>query len=296
MFSNTKPEPLWLWLMSPGGVMDIDINDFEFIGFTSEGKRRYKRKVKETTFKVPHRDINTLDLNARNYEAVPYVRKYATQSDWIPGFVDQYAITDIGEIVRTPHKTAREASVGKLDLRVTENKLGAPAVDLKYVPHYIAVLVLRTFCRYENRYEIPFHKDGNRWNYCLDNLEWRHYQKTDAAHCKAYAVMWKKDEDNVNYKPDPFAGKVFKEGVVVEETRVEVDITPQTIVVKRLPKRDYIGRIAIGKGKSISGSNKPKTLPPPKAANETVDEPDVEFIPKQDWDNGDIKDITPDVG
>lgn len=261
--------------------MDIDLNEYEFIGYTSDRKRRYRRKDRQTAFKEPNNVIGDVDLTQRNYAMTAYERRYATQTDWIPEYVGQYAISDIGEIVRAPHKTAREASVNKLDLKVHENKLGAPAVDLKMVPTYLAVLVLRTFCRYEKRYEIPFHKDGNRWNYALDNLEWRHYSHTNDNHKKWYATMWKKDEDNINYKPNPHAGKRFKEGVeVIEE--------PPTIIIpirKALPGPRYATKLAIGNGKSITTGGKCKALPPPKKADEPTDEPSSEFISKDDWNN-----------
>jgi hypothetical protein len=294
MFSNTKPGPLWPWFMSLGGVMDIDINDFEFIGFTSDGKRRYKRKVKETTFKVPHRDI--FNFESTNYQVVPFKRKEPKLTCWIPEYIGQYQIDDLGNVTRSEGRTYRKANVSDREM-VSSGKMGAPAVTLKHKTEFVSVLVLRAFCRYENRYEIPFHKDGNMFNHALENLEWRDFRQTDSKHHKEFAEMIGRHCDMDNYVEHKYAGKRFNDGVLMpDEVPEETAVVVKTNNIKRLPNRGYIGRIATGHGKSVAVGNKPKALPPPKAANQTPDETVVEIISKEDWDNRDIKDITPNDG
>ena len=84
----------------------------------------------------------------------------------IPDFPN-YEITETGKIRHKEKKKIRKAS---------PSKRGYPVVSLrkdgKQYIRTIHILVARTFIpNPENKPEVN-HKDGNKWNYRLNNLEW----------------------------------------------------------------------------------------------------------------------------
>jgi hypothetical protein len=104
-------------------------------------------------------------------------RDYMEEWRTIPDFPN-YEITETGKIRHKEKKKTRKAS---------PSKRGYPVISLrKDGKHYlrtIHILVAKTFIpNPENKPEIN-HKDGNKWNYNINNLEWT-TRKENADHAR----------------------------------------------------------------------------------------------------------------
>ena len=103
------------------------------------------------------------------------MNKRQTKERWLPcaGYEDQYAISTHGRVMRTAG--GRGATPGYI-LKSSLDGVGYPFVVLGYKenrkPRDIHVLMLETFvCTRPQGLECH-HKDGNKQNNHLDNLEW----------------------------------------------------------------------------------------------------------------------------
>lgn len=88
----------------------------------------------------------------------------------IPGYEGLYQASNLGKI-RSMHYRNKNSNNIK-ELKARNNNKGYFKVNLNGKNIYIHTLIAKTFISNENNYKEINHKDGNKENNCIDNLEW----------------------------------------------------------------------------------------------------------------------------
>lgn len=89
----------------------------------------------------------------------------------IVGYEGVYQVSNMGRVRSLPVKSATKYFSGKVLTTFTDN-LGYKAVNLSRKTYKVHRLVANAFIENPNGYPQVNHKDENKANNCVDNLEW----------------------------------------------------------------------------------------------------------------------------
>lgn len=99
------------------------------------------------------------------------------QEEWrdISGYEGRYQVSNLGRVKSLPGKS-RGKSFGNKVLVQFEGKYGYAIVNLSRKSHLVHRLVAKAFIDNPNNYRCVNHKDENKKNNTVDNLEWCTYK------------------------------------------------------------------------------------------------------------------------
>lgn len=126
----------------------------------------------------------------------------------IPDYEGIYQASNLGRIRSLDRRVWNYNKKGRI-LKQNNNTSGYLYVSLNGKKWYVHVLIAKTFLENTNHYEQVNHKDFNKHNNCVDNLEWlsrieniRHYRKS--IYCK------NKEEQKNNKLASKIFNKILK--------------------------------------------------------------------------------------
>lgn len=89
----------------------------------------------------------------------------------IPGFENLYQVSNLGRVKSLPRKTNERIINGKI-LTPINNGYGYMKITINGKKKYVHQLVAQAFILNPNNYKCVNHKDENKLNNNVDNLEW----------------------------------------------------------------------------------------------------------------------------
>lgn len=122
----------------------------------------------------------------------------------IPNYENQYQASNLGNIKSLDRKIWNYNKKGRI-LKQNSNRNNYQYVSLNGKKYYVHILVAKTFIENPNNYEQINHKDFNKQNNCVENLEWvsreqniNHYKKS--IYFKQVQLQQEKKLQNKTFK------------------------------------------------------------------------------------------------
>ena len=163
-------------------------------------------------------------------------------------FTDDYLISDSGRVLSLKYQPIRE-------LKQEVTKVGYTRVTFSYgrkvVRHLVHRLVAKAFIPNPEDKRTVNHKDGNRQNNCLDNLEWATHSEN---HLHAFRVLGKKPNLNMLGKRNELH-KRSKPVVQSDKAGVFIKVFPSIQEAERQTGSEAknISSVCLGKLKTCNG-------------------------------------------
>lgn len=119
----------------------------------------------------------------------------------IIGYEGLYQVSNLGRIKSLPRKTKNQFGKKELIMKQIYDKYGYKVISIKGKTKKVHRIVAEAFLKNINNYPIVNHKDGNKANNKVDNLEWC-TNKYNIIHAyKNNLIKIKKGKYNLHNKP-----------------------------------------------------------------------------------------------
>jgi len=160
----------------------------------------------------------------------------------IDGYEGSYQVSNTGKVRSLDRKVHNYIKTGRV-LKAKNNGHGYLDVSLsgktKQKHAYIHILVAKAFIPNPNSYEQVNHKDFNKANNCVDNLEWVS-RKQNLLHYRQ-SKLYKRSQEKRMVK----AHKKYVEQVLKYKDKV-IGLYDEGLSVKNVSKQIDIGRDMVG--------------------------------------------------
>ena len=128
---------------------------------------------------------------------------------------DYYEVSNLGEIRNAKTKRIRKQNISQTGYYVFSGTLGDRSKKKTFRVHKA---VAETFIPNPNNLPVTNHKDGNKLNNCVDNLEWCTYAENTQHAYKYNLAAAKQGEDNPNAKLNNESVQYIREHYIPYDT------------------------------------------------------------------------------
>lgn len=159
----------------------------------------------------------------------------------IPDYEGEYQASNFGRIRSLDRKVWNYNKRGRI-LKQNANDKGYLYVSLNSKKYYVHILIARTFIENSNNYEQVNHKDFNKSNNCVENLEWVSPQQ-NINHYRKSAYFNSVEQQKQNKLQNKTFEKIMKYKNNILEFYVGQAMTIEDIAKKCNVGRDFVSSV-----------------------------------------------------